>query len=310
MEHTKKTFKTSIGGQALIEGVMMRGPELTAMATRLPNGEIDVESWPNPGARAWYRKAPFVRGIFNLVESLTTGYKCLMRSAAKAGFEDEQPTKFEKWLAEKLGKHITTVISVLAVVLGGVISVGLFMVLPAFLTGLLRGFLHSSFVRSLVEGVIKIGIFMLYLALVSRMPDIRRVFCYHGAEHKTIACYEAGEELTIENVRSKTRFHPRCGTSFMLIVLVISILVFSVVTWSSVLLRVVLKFLMLPLVVGIAYEIIKYAGRHDNAVTRFISAPGLWTQRLTTNEPDDGMIEVAIAAMLPVIPQDKGSDVW
>lgn len=305
----KKNFKTSIGGQALIEGVMMRGPELSAMATRLPDGFIDTESWANKKAGAWYRKTPFVRGSFNMIDSLAVGYRCLMSSAAKAGFEDEEPSKFERWLAKKLGKSATSVVTAFAGIIGVVLAIGLFMILPALLAGWL-GASELPVVKSLVEGVLKIAIFVVYLALVSRMEDIRRVFAYHGAEHKTIACYEAGEELTVENIRTKSRFHPRCGTSFLLIVLVISILLFSVVTWKSLLVRVALKLLLLPVVVGIAYEIIKFAGRHDNPLTRLISAPGLWLQHLTTNEPDDSQIEVAIASMLPVIPREEGSDEW
>lgn len=308
----KQTFKTSIGGQALIEGVMMRGPEQSAMAVRLPDGTIDVETWATKSAKAWYRRTPFVRGIFNMVDNLIFGYKCLMKSAEKAGMDlEEEPSKFETWLADKMGKSISSVISVVAVVLGAAIAIGLFMILPAFLVGLLgKAVALSPIVKSLIEGVVKIGIFVLYMAVIAKMGEIRRVYQYHGAEHKTIACYEAGEELTVENIRSKVRFHPRCGTSFILIVLVISILVFSVVTWSNVLIRVALKIIMLPVVVGIAYEIIKLAGRYDNPVTRAVSAPGLWMQRLTTLEPDDDQIEVAIASMKPAIPEAKGEDEW
>ncbi len=305
-----KNFKTSIGGQALIEGVMMRGPEKYAMAVRTPQGEIDTELWDVGGAsKKWYRKVPFVRGTFNMVDSLITGYRCLMKSAEKAGMEEE-PSQFETWLADKMGKSVTSIIAVLAVGFGGFLAVGLFMMLPAFLVGLLSPVVASPIVKSLLEGLLKIIIFVLYLKLVSKMPDIRRVFQYHGAEHKTIACYEAGLPLTLENVRPCSRFHPRCGTSFLLIVMVVSILLFSVVTWSSIFIRVLLKLLLLPVVVGIAYEIIKYAGRHDNALTRAVSAPGIWLQKLTTNEPDDSQIEVAIAAMEPVIPVVQGEDAW
>jgi len=292
---------------------MMRGPSSTAMATRLPDGGIDVETWDNAGAgKKWYRKTPFVRGIFNMLDSLLLGYKCLMKSAEKAGLEDagEEPSKFDKWLAEKLGKNISTVVGVISIIIGMGLAIALFVLLPALLIGRLDPWVSSSVAKSLLEGLVKIILFVCYLALVSRMQDIRRVFEYHGAEHKTIACYEAGEELTVENIRGKTRFHPRCGTSFLLIVLVISILVFSVVTWENILLRVLLKVALLPLVVGIAYEIIKFAGRHDNIITRGISAPGLWLQRLTTNEPHDDQIEVAVASMQPVIPREKGADEW
>lgn len=289
---------------------MMRGPALSAMAVRLPDGGIDVETWGVGGGKSWYRKAPFVRGIFNMADSLVTGYKCLMKSANKAGFEDEEPSRFERWLSERMGKSLSSIVAVMAAVIGFGLAILLFTVLPAFLTGLLGRWITLPIVKSLIEGVMKIGIFVLYMALIARMPDIKRVYQYHGAEHKTIACYEAEQELTVENVRDKSRFHPRCGTSFILIVLVISILLFSVVTWSSILIRVLLKIILLPLVVGVAYEIIKFVGRHDNGLTRAISAPGLWTQRLTTKEPDDSQIEVAIASMQPVIPKERGEDEW
>lgn len=307
----KEAFKTTIGGQALIEGVMMRGPEQSAMAVRTPSGEIDVETWAITSPKSWYRKAPFVRGAFNMVDSLLLGYKCLMKSADKAGMaEEEEPSKFELWLSKKFNTSVMTVISVFALILGLGVAVALFMVLPAFLVGFLKHWALSSVVLSLIEGLLKIVLFVLYLALVSRMPDIRRVFQYHGAEHKTIACYEAKQALIVENVRPQSRFHPRCGTSFLLIVLVISILLFSVVTWNNVLVRIVLKLVLLPVVVGISYEIIRFAGRHDNAFTRAISAPGLWMQRMTTFEPDDSQIEVAIASMIPCIPQQSGEDQW
>ena len=307
----KEAFKTSIGGQALIEGVMMRGPETSAMAVRKPDGEIDVEFWTTKSPKAWYRKTPFVRGVFNMADSMILGYKCLMKSAEKAGMDEEEPTKFELWLTDKLGKSVYSVISGIAMVLGVLLAIGLFMVLPTFLAGLVNHWLPTTaFTRTILEGVIKIGVFLVYLSLVSRMKDIRRVFEYHGAEHKTIACYEAGKKLTVENIRPMLRFHPRCGTSFIFIVLIVSILSFAFITWSNMVIRILLKILLLPVVIGIAYEIIKFAGRHDNAFTRFISAPGMWLQRLTTFEPDDSQIEVAIESMLPCIPQENGADEW
>lgn len=302
-------FKTNIGGQALIEGVYMRGPEQSAMAVRIPDGTIDVETFPTTNPSAWYKKTPFIRGSFNMIDSLMQGYKCLMKSAEKSGMESGEPSKFETWLAEKSGKALTSVVSVVALVLGGAIAIGLFMVLPAFIVGFFSK-TGGQVTKSLIEGVVKIVVFVLYIALVSQLSDIKRVFRYHGAEHKTIFCYESGKELTVENVRGMSRFHPRCGTSFLLIVLVISILLFSVVTWKSIIFRVFLKLLMLPVVIGIAYEIIKLAGRYDNILTRAVSAPGLWLQRLTTAEPDDDQIEVAIASMIPAIPRETGSDEW
>ncbi|MEG0115635.1 MAG: DUF1385 domain-containing protein [Hydrogenoanaerobacterium sp.] len=303
--------RTSIGGQAIIEGVMMRGPLVSAMSTRMPDGTIDTETWENKKTQAWYKKTPFIRGIFNLIDSLSMGYKCLMKSAEKSGMDlDEEPTKFEKWLVEKFGNGMMKVISAFALVAGALLAMLLFMVIPTYAVKFLDMLVPLGGFKTVLEGIIKIIVFVGYLALVAKMPEIHRVFEYHGAEHKTIACYEGGEELTPENVRKYRRFHPRCGTSFILIVLVISIIVFSFVPWASGVLRIIIKFLLLPVVVGIAYEIIKFAGRHDNFFTKIISAPGLWLQRLTTAEPDDSQIETAIASMLPVIPAEKGIDKW
>ncbi len=299
--------KTSIGGQALIEGVMMRGPYTSAMSVRKPDGSIVTETWKT--GTSWYARLPLVRGIFNLFSMLALGYKCLMKSAEISGLsEDEQPSKFDAWVEKHLGDKAVWLFNTLVTVLSVVISVGLFMLLPSAIVKWAGSWFSApNFLLSLIEGVLKITIFVLYLYVVTRMSEIQRVFQYHGAEHKTIACYEAGAELTPENAKKFTRFHPRCGTSFMLIVLVISILVFSVVTWSTVWLRVALKIVLLPLVVGISYEIIRFAGRHDNLFTRAISAPGLWLQNLTTFEPDETQLEVAIAAMTPCIPND-GTD--
>ncbi len=302
--------KTTIGGQALIEGIMMVGPNRNAMAVRLPDQTIDVETWDKPsGQKPFYKTTPFIRGSFNFVETMINGYRCLMKSAEKAGLEEE-PGKFEIWLAKTFGANLSKVMGIMAAVLGGGLAILMFIVLPTVVSRLLTPFIPSHVALSAIEGCLKIAIFIIYLALVSKIPDIHRVFQYHGAEHKTISCYEHGEVLTVENIRKYTRFHPRCGTSFLLIVLVISILVFSVVTWSSTVIRILLKIVLLPVVVGIAYEIIKLAGRYDNALTRIISAPGLWLQRLTTAEPDDSMLEVAIASVQPVIPEDKADDQW
>ncbi len=305
-----KSFKTSIGGQALIEGVMMRGPQKIAMAVRKPDGDLQVDVWDAPKKTVWNR-IPIVRGVVNMVVSLMDGYKCLMKSAeiSTQGLEEEEPSRFEKWLDEKLGDKMTKVVSVISAVLGFGVAILLFTFLPAFLGGLLKGVL-PRWGLSLFEGLLKIALFIGYLALVSLMPDMKRMFQYHGAEHKTIFCYEAGLELTVENVRKQRRFHPRCGTSFLIIALVLSILVFSVVTWSSPLIRTLLKLALTPLVVGIAYELIKLAGRYDNLFTRIISFPGLQLQHLTTREPDDSMIEAAIASMKPVVPETKGEDQW
>lgn len=315
MGKQKQTFKTSIGGQALIEGIMMRGPKAVSMATRLPDGTIDVEMIPGAvKQRSKLLKLPIIRGCVNFVDSLRVGYKCMMKSAEKAGIDEEEaePSKFEQWLDRVFSDKFANVLMGAASVLGVVLAVFLFIYLPALAVKGLSMLVNLGWTKSLIEGLIKIVIFILYLAAVSRMEEIHTTFCYHGAEHKTIACYEAGEPLTVENIRRQIRFHPRCGTSFILIVLIIGILVFSmpIIPWDNILLRSGIKILLMPVVVGVAYELIKLAGRYDNPVTKIISAPGLWLQRLTTNEPNDSQIEVAIAAMERVIPQEKGLDRW
>ena len=304
-------FKSKIGGQALIEGIMMRGIDKSAMALRLPTSEIEVEEWDaNNGKSApWYKKTPFIRGIFNMVSSLTEGYKCLSKSADRAmEFEDEEPeSKFEIWLEDKIGDKLVPIVTTIGTVLGVVVALLLFMWVPSLIVNGIGKFIPMNpFVKTLIEGIIKIFVFVGY------MEDIRRTYEYHGAEHKTIACYEAGDELTPESVKKYTRFHPRCGTSFIFIVLFISIIVFSVfrLPWNNIFLRLLCKLPLLPVIVGIGYEIIRLAGKYDNIFTRIISAPGLWLQRLTTREPDLDVIEVAIAALKPCIPKDSEDDRW
>lgn len=326
----KPIRRTSIGGQALIEGIMMRGVSKGAMAVRKKDGTIDVEEWDLP-ERKWYQKCPFVRGIFNFVLQVKDGMTYMNKSMEKSGYlddeENEERSKLEKWLDEKFGDKIFPVITFIGGFLGIALAVVLFLFVPTWLfTGLqaLLGDTDISPFRSLFEGLIKIAIYILYLWLTSLMKDIKRTYEYHGAEHKTIATYEAGEELTVDNVKKHTRFHPRCGTSFIFLVLAVSILVTSVVpinselfaAWFGIskgiadLLRVVCKLLLLPLIVGISYEIIKIAGRYDNIATRIISAPGLAMQRLTTREPDGSQIECAIAAIKPCLPKENEDDKW
>lgn len=310
MANEKK--KTSIGGQALIEGIMMRGPFLTSMATRLPDGSIDVETWNTHkgGQKAhWTRRVPFLRGIFNMVDSMVVGYGCLMKSAEKAGVEEE-PTKFDKWLEEKLGDNMMKVLGGFAVVLGVALAAVLFIFIPTGLSSLLKPLLGAGIGLSLIEGLIKVIILVGYMWLSSRMKEIHRVFEYHGAEHKSIACYEAGLPLTVENIRPQRRFHPRCGTSFLFLVVFISIIVGSFISWDNPAIRMLLKLALIPVVVGISYELIKLAGRSDGMLTRIISAPGMWLQRITTCEPDDSQIECAIAALEAVIPEDENADRW
>ncbi len=309
--------KTSIGGQALIEGVMMRGPEKTAMAVRHVSGSIVTEEWDidtTKRPRIW--KLPLLRGIYGLVDSMRFGYKCLMRSAELAGLEEET-TEEDQTTGQKAQM---TILMIISTALGIALSVGLFMYLPSFLYKVFAGgldrlsgqnfWMNNAVLRGIFEGLIRLVLFLGYILLVSLMKDIRRVFMYHGAEHKTIFCYENGEELTVENVRKQSRFHPRCGTSFLIITLLVGIIVSICIQVQTVWLRVVIKLALLPLTVGIGYELIKFAGRKDNAFTRFFSAPGLWIQRITTKEPDDSMIECAITAFTAVIPQDKTLDEW
>ena len=310
--------KTSIGGQAVIEGVMMRGPEKIATAVRKPDKEIEMEEKPIGAARkSKIVKLPIIRGCVNFFDSMIVGIQSLMYSAKFFDLDDEgnqieeEPGKFEKWLNKKLGSEkATTALIYVAVVISLIFSVGLFILLPAVISEFFRKFIQHHLAITAIEGGVRIIIFMTYILLVSRMKDIKRVFMYHGAEHKTINCYECGEELTVENVRKHTRKHPRCGTSFLLIVMVISILVFWFVHIEHPVLRIALKLALMPLVAGISYEIIKFAGRHDNWFTAIISAPGKWFQCITTNEPDDDQIEVAITAFKAVMPQNKEDDKW
>lgn len=309
MANSKK--KTSIGGQALIEGIMMRGPFLTSMATRMPDGSIEVETWDThkSGKTPWTRRAPFIRGIFNMVDSMVVGYSCLMKSAEKAGVEEE-PTKFDKWLEKKLGHNMMKMLGGFAAVLGVALAAVLFIFIPTGLSSLLKPLIGTGVGLSLIEGLIKVIILVGYMWLCSRMKDMRRVFEYHGAEHKSVACYEAGLPLTVENVRPQRRFHPRCGTSFLFLVVFISIIVGSFISWDNPAIRMLLKLALIPVVVGISYELIKLAGRSDGILTRIISAPGMWLQRITTCEPDDSQIECAIAALEAVIPEDENADRW
>lgn len=324
MSEPKTVKKTSIGGQALIEGIMMRGPAVTAMAVRHVSGDIVLESWPTGGQnRPKILRAPFIRGIFNFIDSLRYGYKCLMRSAELSGLEEEEDAASDPSGTEKKSDRFsTTLLMVISGLLGVALAIFLFFWLPAFLyswiktaaqglgDGGLRAFLTGNAARGIFEGVFRILLFIGYMLLVSLMKDIKRVFMYHGAEHKTIFCYEAGEELTVENVRRQRRFHPRCGTSFMILMLIVGVIVSMVIRVDHPLLRTGIKLLTIPLVVGIGYELIKLAGRKTNWFTRAISAPGMWLQHITTKEPEDGMIECAIRALKEVIPADPDADNW
>ncbi len=313
--------KTSIGGQAVIEGIMMRGPKESAVAVRKPDGEIIVEKKPVNSFVAKYKinKIPFVRGVFSFVESLVEGTKALMFSAEFFDIEEEDTKKKKEKMTEEELKNLETkekkslnfaIYS--SVVIALIFSVAVFMMLPTFLVGLARDYIGitNNILTTLIEGITRILIFLAYVIIVSKMEDIKRVFQYHGAEHKTIFCYEAGEELTVENVKKQKRLHPRCGTSFLIFVMIISIILFSFISWEDRIMRIVIRLLLLPVVAGIAYEIIKFAGRHDGPVVKILSAPGMWIQKITTNEPDESQIEVAIAALKSVLTDDKNDDKW
>lgn len=373
----KEVKRTSIGGQALIEGVMMRGPEKTTMAVRHTSGEIRMESWNTPvGGKAKIWKVPFIRGVYNFIDSMRLGYRSLMRSAELSGMEEEieaagksakEPAVQEAAPAEAVVPTVSaqeaeipvdadlsastapvvteaasvpavavaavapaaapvpqskkegesswwmTLLMVVSAVLGVCLSVFLFLWLPAFLFNLLKSAvsaLDNQVVRAVFEGVLRILLFVAYIFFTSLMKDIKRVYMYHGAEHKTIFCYEHGLPLTVENVRKQSRFHPRCGTSFMILMLLIGIVISMFIPIENSFLRTAVKLLTIPLLVGIGYEAIKLCGRKDNWFTRIIAAPGLWMQRLTTREPEDDMIECAIAAFEDVVPADPKADTW
>ena len=293
----KKTHKTSVGGQALIEGIMMQGPKGMATAVRKPDGDILTEYHEFHRLREKYKFLgwPLVRGAVNFFESMVIGYKTLMYSAEVSGMEEveeEEMSKFERWLTDKLGDKLMKVLTGVASVLGFALAFLIFFYLP----------------------VLKIIIFVVYIALVSRMKDIRRTFMYHGAEHKSIACYESGLDLTVENVKKMTRFHPRCGTSFIFVMLIFSVIFYSIlakcfpVIATQRVLWMLLKLVFLPILMGLGYEFIRYAGKHDNLFVKIVSAPGLWMQRLTTREPDDSMMEVGIAALKAVITDNPEDD--
>lgn len=336
-EHIKKI--TSIGGSALIEGIMMRGPETTMVAVRTGKDEIYTEKveFTGLGAKSKFFKLPLIRGVAGMIDSMRLSYKALMISADKAiesipedeettdntaddkktDKKKEEPSKLDKWLDEHMGEKFLNIFMTIAMILGVAIAIVLFYWAPTKLYNLLSGaigdidgmvWIGDRFFRSLFEGVIRIGLFLLYIIACSQMSDMKRVFQYHGAEHKTIFCYESDEELTVENVKKHTRFHPRCGTSFLIIMLLVGIIIGLFIPIETAWLRTIVKLLLLPVSCGIGYELIKICGRYDNKLTRIIAAPGLWAQRITTKEPTDDMIEVAIKAMKAVIPEN-GTDI-
>lgn len=311
-ENKSCAFKTSIGGQALIEGILMRGPKKQAIVCRTAEGlvekveelKVNKDKYPILG---W----PFIRGLFIFLSSMINGMQALMYSAELVPLEEQEEDKLDKWIKEHFSEDkATKIIIYVAVVLGIALSLFLFIFLPAFIVGFIKPLTANYVIRNLSEGAVRVIILLAYMKACTMMSDIKRLFSYHGAEHKTIFCYEHGKPLTVENVREESRFHPRCGTSFLLVVIVVSILVNSVVRLDNSFARMGAHLLLLPVVVGISYEINRWCGRHDNWLSALLSAPGKWLQHITTYEPDDSMIEVAIRSMELVIPEEKGSDAW
>ena len=300
----KDACPTSIGGQAIMEGIMMRGPERTAIGIRMPDGRIFMKTEANPKGSKW-GKVPIIRGVVNFVNSMVYGTKVLMYSADKLEEfypDDYEKDKFDVWVEEKLGKEKAwKILMVLSVVLAIAMSVGLFMLLPTVVVGWISHLTDSIVLMNLVEGIVRILIFILYIVLISKMPDIKTVFQYHGAEHKTIHCFENNLELTPANAQQFYTVHPRCGTSFLVFVMIIAVLVHALMGWPNVFLRVAGRLLVLPLIAGLSYELLKWAGRSSNPIVKILSLPGLYVQKLTTKEPSDAQLEVAIAAMKAVL---------
>lgn len=325
----KKDKKTTIGGQALIEGIMMRGVSTAAMAVRKKDGSIQVDEWELK-EKKWYNKAYFVRGCFNFAQTLKEGMECINKSVKISGYgEDEEPTKFDVWITNLLGeRNAEKFAEALAVLLSFImvaVMLAVFLFVPSWLFALIEsaaGETDISMWKAVFEGVLKLLLFVVYMAITAQMRSMKVTYEYHGAEHKAIACYEAQKPLTVENIKPMVRFHPRCGTSFIIITLLVSIFVYSVVPinpaewWGiennaiAALLRMLIKLPLLPVIVGVSYELIKLAGRYVNPFTRIISAPGLWMQRITTREPNERQIEVAIAALTPCLPKEGEDDSW
>lgn len=302
--------KTTIGGQAVIEGITMKGPQKTCLAVRKPDGEIVFqESETDKPSKIW--KLPILRGCYTMATAMIRGVKDIEISAdlSEQDDGDYEPSRFEQWLMDKFGDEgVNKIIMGVAMLFGTMLPIILFMLCPTLIVSVLPAG-APYFVRSLLEGLVRIILFLLFMWSVSHMKDIERTFRYHGAEHKTIFCYEAGLDLTVENVRNMPRFHPRCGTSFMFVMMIVPILIFAFVQMDNPWMRMAMRLVLLPLVIGLSYECIRFAGKHDGLISRALRWPGLQMQRLTVFEPDDSMIEVAIAAMQRVIPDD-GSDDW
>ncbi|WP_034438233.1 DUF1385 domain-containing protein [Clostridium ihumii] len=295
----KKKSKTSVGGQAVIEGVMMRGKDGIATAVRLEDGSIEVQKEKSESITKKHKflGLPIIRGFVSLIESLVIGIKSLNYSASLFETEEEE-SKFDKWFENTFKEKGNDILIGFSLVVGLAFSVFLFFIVPTFLANLIKNYITDSNIGlNIAEGIIRVCIFLLYVVLIGKMKDIQRVYMYHGAEHKSIACYEAGEELTPENAKKYTRFHPRCGTNFLFLVMIISIIIFSLTGWESISQRIISRILLLPIVSGITYEVIRFLGKSDGKIAKIIAKPGLMLQKLTTREPDLDMLEVAITSL-------------
>lgn len=308
---------SGIGGQAVIEGIMMKNKDQYATAVRRPDGGIEVkkDTYVSMTEKVPFCGLPFVRGVFSFADSMILGMRTLSYSASFfEDDEDSEPGKLELWMDKVFGEKVEQVLMAVVMVFSVIMAIGIFMILPLLIANACKQVIHSDTIMAILEGAIRIAIFIAYIKLISRMEDIRRTFMYHGAEHKSIACYESGLELTVENVKKMTRFHPRCGTSFIFVMLIFSVIFYSIlakcfpVIATQRVLWMLLKLVFLPILMGLGYEFIRYAGKHDNLFVKIVSAPGLWMQRLTTREPDDSMMEVGIAALKAVITDNPEDD--
>ena len=308
----KDANPTKMGGQAVMEGIMMKGDKKTAVAVRLPSGDIHIKTEENPKKRTW-AKIPIVRGVIVFVNSLIQGTKTLMYSAdVLEKYEEKlgegalaEKGKFETWLEKHFGERaVWNILIAISVIISLVFSIGIFVIGPTAVINWMTAFTENEIVLNLTEGLLRIAIFVIYVLLISKMKDIHRVFQYHGAEHKCIHCFESGRELTPENCQEFYTLHPRCGTSFLVFVLVISLIVFSFLGWPNLALRIVSRLLLIPFIAGISYEVLKWAGKSDNWFIKIISIPGLYLQKLTTAPPDNEQLEVAIAAVKAVMDED------
>lgn len=302
--------KTTIGGQALLEGIIMHGPTKSCTVVRKPDGSLDINTKNRNINFKLLRKIPFIRGFISLATSLVEGTEALSYSAEVSGLE-EKPSKFELFIQKKFGKKaFDKFLLTTSLIFSVILSIGLFVILPTLLAGFVKNYTENSVLINLTEGLIRIAIFLIYMILISKLDDIQRTFMYHGAEHKSIACYESGSELNVSNAREMVKEHPRCGTSFLFVVMIISILMYSLFTWTNPILRIIIRLAMLPVVIGISYEFNRIVGKYDNFVTKMLRFPGIKLQGLTTLEPDDSMLEIALVALKEVLPENEGSDSW